>query len=109
LIRHPPFSGEILRKSQKPPEDEVARFEVITIGAGTEASHGVVVSDQDPRKESLAFNAEAEATAFSASISQRSLFAILFIILNSRNAVRETASQFPLADRFKNPNSAKRD
>jgi hypothetical protein len=86
----------------------VARFEVITIGAGTEASHGVV-SDQDPRKESLAFNAEAEATAFSASISQRSLFAILFVILNSRNAVRETASQFPLADRFKNPNSAKRD
>jgi hypothetical protein len=108
LIRHPAFSGEILRKSQKPPEDEAARFEVITMGAGNEASH-CVVSDQEPRKDSVAFNAEAEATAFSVSISHRLLFASLFVILKSRNAAREKASQLPDADRFKNPNSAKRD
>src|SRR4051794_17106205 len=100
LIRHPPFSGEILRKSQKPPEDEAARFEVITIGAGNEASHWVF-SDQDPRKDSSAFNAEAEATAFPVSTSHKSLFAILFVILKSRNATCDTESQFPEADSFR--------
>jgi hypothetical protein len=64
LIRQPNSSPLTFKKSQRPPAEDVARLELITMWAGSEVSQGDV-SDQDPMKESSILNADPELSASS--------------------------------------------